>query len=211
MMPTHFDSQKEQGCQRREGLITSATRCAWVSNDEAYIRYHDTEWGVPLYDDRGLFELLILEGAQAGLSWLTILRKRAHYRAVFDDFDAVRIAAYDSGKIELLLQDAGIIRNRLKIRSAIINAQCTLQVQQQTGSFADFLWQFVGNVPLKNEWRSKTEVPVRTVQSDAMSQELKRRGFKFAGTTICYALMQAAGMVNDHTTDCFRHLELSRN
>ena len=173
-----------------------------------YQKYHDTEWGVPLHDDRRLFEFLILEGAQAGLSWITILRKRDNYRAAFDDFDAARIAAYDTNKIESLLQDAGIVRNRLKVQSAIINAQKFLDVQDEFGSFDQFIWQFVDGKTMQSNRRSLADIPSSTAESDAMSKELKRRGFKFVGTTICYAHMQATGMVNDHTTDCFRHGEL---
>jgi DNA-3-methyladenine glycosylase I len=183
-------------------------RCAWAGGDALYQRYHDTEWGVPLHDDQRLFEFLILEGAQAGLSWITILRKRDNYRAAFDDFDASRIAAYGSNKIESLLQDPGIVRNRLKIQSAIINAQKFLDVQDEFGSFDQFIWQFVDGRPIQNERRSMADIPSSTPESDAMSRELKRRGFKFVGSTICYAHMQATGMVNDHTTDCFRHEEL---
>ncbi len=184
------------------------SRCAWVNHDVLYRQYHDTEWGVPLHDDQRLFEFLILEGAQAGLSWLTILRKRDNYRAAFDDFDAARIARYGAGKIESLLQNSGIVRNRLKVEAVINNAQKFLDVQETAGSFDAFLWQFVDGKPRQNAWRSLSEVPASTAESDAMSKELKRRGFKFAGSTICYALMQATGMVNDHTTDCFRHAEL---
>jgi DNA-3-methyladenine glycosylase I len=183
-------------------------RCAWAGSDALYQSYHDTEWGVPLHDDRRLFEFLILEGAQAGLSWITILRKRDNYRAAFDDFDAARIAAYDTNKIESLLQDAGIVRNRLKIQSAVINAQRFLDVQDEFGSFDRFIWQFVDGKTMQNSRRSMGDIPASTAESDAMSKELKRRGFKFVGTTICYAHMQATGMVNDHTTDCFRHAEL---
>ena len=163
---------------------------------------------MPLFDDRRLFEFLILEGAQAGLSWITILRKRENYRAAFDDFDPVRIAAYDANKIESLLLDAGIVRNRLKVRSAIGNAQQFLRLQDEFGSFAKFIWQFVDGHPRQNMWHSLSDVPASTPESDTMSRELKRRGFKFVGTTICYALMQATGMVNDHTTNCFRHTQL---
>ncbi len=184
------------------------TRCAWVGDDTLYRRYHDLEWGVPVHDDRRLFEFLTLEGAQAGLSWLTILRKRDNYRAALDNFDAARIARYDAHKIESLLQDGGIVRNRLKVAATITNAQKFLEVQAEAGSFDAFLWQFVDGKPRQNAWRSLTEVPASTAESDAMSKELKRRGFKFVGSTICYALMQATGMVNDHTTDCFRHAEL---
>ncbi len=183
-------------------------RCAWAGDDALYRAYHDREWGVPLHDDRRLFEFLILEGAQAGLSWITILRKRENYRAAFDGFDAARIARYGKGKIESLLQDAGIVRNRLKLEAAIVNAQKFIEVQEEFGSFDAFLWQFVEGRPRQNAWRSLAEVPASTPASDAMSRELKRRGFKFAGTTICYALMQATGMVNDHTTNCFRYKEL---
>lgn len=183
-------------------------RCAWAGDDGLYRQYHDAEWGVPLHDDRRLFEFLILEGAQAGLSWITILRKRENYRAVFDDFDATRIAGYGANKIESLLQNAGIVRNRLKVQSAVINAQKFLDVQDESGSFDKFIWQFVGGKAKQNRRHSLADIPASTAESDAMSKELKRRGFKFAGSTICYALMQATGMVNDHTTDCFRHEEL---
>ena len=186
-------------------------RCAWAGDDALYQRYHDAEWGVPLHDDQRLFEFLILEGAQAGLSWITILRKRDNYRAAFDDFDAARIAAYDTNKIESLLQNAGIVRNRLKLQSAIINAQRFLDVQDEFGSFDQFIWQFVDGKTIQNSRRSMGDIPSSTPESDAMSRELKRRGFKFVGTTICYAHMQATGMVNDHTTDCFRHAELLKN
>ena len=183
-------------------------RCAWAGDDALYQEYHDHEWGVPLHDDQRLFEFLILEGAQAGLSWITILRKRENYRAAFDDFDPMRIARYDANKIESLLQDAGIVRNRLKVEATVINAQKFLDVQDEFGSFDRFIWQFTGGVPKQNEWRSLAEIPASTPESDAMSKELKRRGFKFAGSTICYAHMQATGMVNDHMTNCFRHAEL---
>jgi len=173
-----------------------------------YQSYHDTEWGVPLHDDQRLFEFLILEGAQAGLSWITILRKRDNYRAAFDDFDAARIAAYDANKIESLLSDAGIVRNRLKVQAAVINAQKFLEVQDEFGSFDRYIWQFVDGKARQNKWRSHADIPASTPASDAMSKELKRRGFKFVGSTICYAFMQATGMVNDHTTNCFRHAEL---
>jgi len=188
----------------------SRQRCAWAGGDTLYRQYHDTEWGVPLHDDRALFEFLILEGAQAGLSWITILRKRENYRAAFDGFDATRIAAYGANKIESLLQDAGIVRNRLKIAAAVSNAQKFLDVRDEFGSFDSFIWDFVDGNPKQNRWRSPAEVPASTPESDAMSKELKRRGFKFVGSTICYALMQATGMVNDHTTDCYRHKELNR-
>jgi DNA-3-methyladenine glycosylase I len=184
-------------------------RCAWAGSDALYQTYHDREWGVPLHDDRGLFEFLLLEGAQAGLSWITILRKRENYRAAFDNFDAARIARYGANKIESLLQDAGIVRNRLKLEAAVVNAQKFLEVQEESGSFDAFIWQFVGGKPVQNAWRSLADVPASTPESDAMSKELKRRGFKFVGTTICHALMQATGMVNDHTINCFRYAELN--
>jgi DNA-3-methyladenine glycosylase I len=185
-------------------------RCAWASDDALYRRYHDTEWGVPLHDDRRLFEFLILEGAQAGLSWLTILRKRENYRAAFDGFDANRVAAYGANKIESLLRDSGIVRNRLKIAAAVTNAQRFLDVQDEFGSFDKFIWQFVGGKPKPNNRREHGSIPSSTRESDAMSKELKKRGFKFVGTTICYAYMQAVGMVNDHTINCFRHSELDK-
>lgn len=184
------------------------TRCAWAGSDALYQQYHDTEWGVPVHDDQRLFEFLILEGAQAGLSWITILRKRENYRAAFDKFDATRIARYDANKIESLLQNTGIVRNRLKVQAAIINAQKFLEIQESHGSFAAFVWQFVGGKSRQNHWRCLAEVPASTVESDAMGKILKQRGFKFVGSTICYAFMQATGMVNDHTVNCFRHAEL---
>jgi len=186
----------------------NGARCVWAGGDALYQAYHDREWGVPLHDDRRLFEFLILEGAQAGLSWITILKKRENYRAALDGFDAACIARYGTDKIESLLQDAGIVRNRLKLEAVVVNARKFLEVQETFGSFDAFLWQFVGGRPRQNAWRSHAEVPASTLESDAMSKELKRRGFKFVGTTICYALMQATGMVNDHTTNCFRHKEL---
>ena len=185
-------------------------RCAWAGDLPIYQAYHDQEWGVPLHDDRALFEFLILEGAQAGLSWITILKKRDAYRATFDHFDAARIAQYDANKIESLLQNAGIVRNRLKIQAAVINAQKYLAVQQEFGSFDAFIWRFVGGATIQNKWRSMNELPSTSPASDAMSKELKRRGFKFIGSTICYAYMQATGMVNDHLTPCYRYTELCR-
>ena len=170
--------------------------------------YHDREWGVPLHDDRALFEFHILEGAQAGLSWETILKKRQNYPRAFHDFDAARIARYGEGDVGRLLADPGIVRNRMKIHSAIANAQKLLDVQQEFGSFDSYIWQFVGGRSIKNEFRSLSEIPSSTAQSDAMSKELRRRGFKFVGSTICYAFMQAVGMVNDHTIDCFRYHEV---
>jgi DNA-3-methyladenine glycosylase I len=185
------------------------TRCAWPKT-ELDIAYHDTEWGVPQHDDRRLFELLILEGAQAGLSWRTILKKRETYRAAFDGFDAARIARYDARKVQRLLADPGIVRNRLKIAATIRNAQAFLEVQKEFGSFDKYLWQFVGGKPLQNPRGSTKHPPSTTPESDAMSKALLKRGFKFVGSTICYALMQAVGMVNDHSLDCFRHKQVSR-
>lgn len=181
-------------------------RCHWASGDDAAMRaYHDGEWGVPLHDDTRLFEFLVLEGAQAGLSWSTVLNKREHYRAVFDQFDVTKVAHYDQAKVERLLADPGIIRNRLKVAAAINNAQRFLEVQQQFGSFDAYLWGFVDGQPLH---RQPGQVPARTEVSDALSRDLKRRGFKFVGSTICYAMMQAVGMVNDHSEQCFRHAQL---
>lgn len=182
--------------------------CTWANASPEYLAYHDTEWGVPVHDDRRLFEFLILEGAQAGLSWITILRKRAAYRAAFDRFDPRRVAAYDRRRIAALLQDAGIVRNRLKIESAVSNARAFLAVQGELGSFDAYIWSFVGGAPKQNRRRSLREIPARTPESDAMSKDLKRRGFRFVGSTICYAFMQACGLVNDHVTGCFRHAQL---
>ena len=185
------------------------TRCGWVSDDPLYLDYHDREWGVPLRDDDRLFELLLLEGAQAGLAWITILRKREGYRRAFDGFDAEKMAAYTDADRERLRLDAGIVRNRLKIDAAIGNARAYLELRRHEGGFAGFLWDFVGGEPVQNAYRELAELPAKTPISDAMSKELKRRGFKFVGSTICYAFMQAAGMVNDHTVDCFRHAEVA--
>ncbi|HAD04978.1 MAG: DNA-3-methyladenine glycosylase [Desulfuromonadales bacterium GWD2_61_12] len=186
-----------------------ARRCPWCGSDRLYRRYHDEEWGVPVHDDRHLFEMLILEGAQAGLSWLTILRKRDNYRRAFDDFALEAVARYDSGKIVALLADPGIVRNRLKIAAAIGNARVVLRLREKYGSLDAFLWQFVDFSPRQNAWATPGTVPVRTPESDAMSAALKKAGGKFVGSTICYAFMQAVGMVNDHTRDCFRHREIA--
>jgi DNA-3-methyladenine glycosylase I len=182
------------------------SRCPWPTTD-LYVAYHDREWGVPVRDDRELFQHLILDGAQAGLSWLTILNKRENYRAAFDRFDPEKIARYDARKVAALLADPGIVRNRLKVAAAITNARAFLAVQE-TGSFSELLWQFVGGRTIQNAWRTPAEVPARTRESDAMSRELTARGCKFVGSTICYAFMQAVGMVNDHLVSCFRHAEL---
>jgi DNA-3-methyladenine glycosylase I len=185
-------------------------RCVWCGNDPLSAAYHDNEWGVPAHDDRHLFEMLILEGAQAGLNWLTILRKRENYRKAFHGFDPKKIAAYTERDKKRLLADPGIVRNRLKIESAVKNARGVLAIRDEFGSLNAYLWRFVDNVPRQNAWRSLSEVPARTKQSDAMSKDLKRRGFSFVGSTICYAFMQAVGMVNDHVVGCFRHAEVKR-
>lgn len=180
-------------------------RCGWCGDVPLYVAYHDKEWGKPVHDDRKLFEMLTLEGAQAGLSWITILRKRENYRKAFDNFDAKTIAKYDSQKVKALLANEGIVRNKLKIHATIGNAKAFLAVQKEFGSFDTYLWQFVGGKPKKNTWRSLKDIPSKTTESDAMSKELKKRGFTFVGSTICYAFMQAVGMVNDHTVNCFLH------
>jgi DNA-3-methyladenine glycosylase I len=185
------------------------TRCSWANGD-LYIEYHDKEWGMPVHDDRHLFEMIILEGAQAGLSWITILKKRENYRRAFDHFDAKKISRYDSRKVAKLMADPGIVRNRLKINATIQNAKAFLAVQKEFGSFDEYIWQFVGGKPIENSWK-KGQVPAKTKESDAMSKDLLKRGFKFVGSTICYAFMQAVGMVNDHAVDCFRHGKFSRN
>ncbi len=184
------------------------TRCAWSQNDPLYIDYHDKEWGVPLHDDQKLFEFLVLEGMQAGLSWLTILRKRENFRKAFDNFDPLKVAEFDEGKVAELLTDKGIIRNRLKVTAAIQNARAFLTVQEQFGSFDAYIWRFVDGRPKLNVWKTLQDIPARTAESDAMSKDLSKRGFKFVGSTICYAHMQATGMVNDHTVDCFRYSQL---
>jgi DNA-3-methyladenine glycosylase I len=186
--------------------MTAKQRCAWASGDR-YIVYHDEEWGVPLHDDRALFEFLILEGAQAGLSWSTILNKRENYRKAFDRFEAKKVARYDERKVAALLENDGIVRNRLKVNAAVINARAFLAVQKEFGTFDAYIWSFTGGKTLQNRWKDK--VPASTEQSDAMSRDLRKRGFTFVGSTICYAFMQATGMVNDHSVNCFRHKELS--
>jgi DNA-3-methyladenine glycosylase I len=192
------------------GLLSAATlpRCAWCGSDPLYVAYHDQEWGVPLHDDTRLFEFLVLEGAQAGLSWLTILRKREHYRQAFGGFDVEQVAAYGEAECARLLGNPGIVRNRLKIESAIRNARAVLAIRETHGSLDRFFWQFVDGRPVQNCWRSQQEIPTSTPLSDRMSNELRRRGCNFVGSTICYAMMQAVGMVNDHLVDCFRHAQL---
>jgi DNA-3-methyladenine glycosylase I len=186
----------------------SIKRCPWGTSDPLYVEYHDKEWGVPVHDDRKLFEMLILEGAQAGLSWLTVLKKRENYRKAFDNFEAVKIAKYDKRKIEQLLKNEGIIRNKLKINAAVINAKAFLQVKEEFGSFDKYIWQFVGNKPIINKRKSMKEIPAKTKESDEMSKDLIKRGFKFVGSTICYAFMQAVGLVNDHTVDCWKYRKM---
>jgi DNA-3-methyladenine glycosylase I len=184
-------------------------RCSWCGSDPLYIAYHDQEWGLPVHDDRRLFEMLILEGAQAGLSWLTVLKKRDSYRRAFDQFDAEKVARYGSKDIQRLLQDPGIIRNRLKIESAIKNARGVLQIVDEFSSFASYLWRFVDGSPVVNTWHVLTDIPAHTPISDLLSKDLKKRGCNFVGSTICYSFMQAVGMVNDHLVDCFRHAEIT--
>ena len=190
--------------------MPNVTRCRWAATDLS-IPYHDTEWGVPLHDDQRLFEFLILEGAQAGLSWETILKKRDTYRAAFDDFDPARVARYTTRKVEKLLADPGIVRNRLKVESAVSNAKAFLEVQKEHGSFDAYVWRFVDGKPRVNTWNALGQVPASTSQSDAMSKDLKKRGFRFVGSTICYAFMQATGMVNDHATNCFRYRQVAKS
>lgn len=185
--------------------MTSQDRCPWAGSDPLYIHYHDHEWGVPLHDERRLFEMLVLEGAQAGLSWITILRKREHYREAFDGFDPARVARYSEARVERLLRNPGIVRNRLKVESAVTNARAFLAVQEAFGSFNAYVWRFVNGQPLTNAWTSIGQLPARTSESDAMSRDLRQRGFRFVGPTICYAHMQATGMVNDHLVSCFRY------
>lgn len=189
--------------------MSDKTRCIWVSDDPIYIHYHDNEWGVPLFDDRLLFEFLNLEGAQAGLSWITVLKKRENYRKLFDHFDPVKIAKYNAKKIETLLQNPGIIRNRLKVEATISNAKAYLNLLEEWDSFSEYIWHFVEGKPIQNHWKQGKKIPATTRISDNMSKELKKKGFKFVGSTICYAFMQAVGMVNDHTVDCFRYLPLN--
>jgi len=190
-------------------METKTNRCGWCGDDPLYVAYHDEEWGVPVYDDRTLFEFLILEGAQAGLSWSTILKKRAGYREAFDGFDPAKVARYDDRKTAELLANPGIVRNRLKVASAVSNAQAFLEVQEEKGSFSDYIWSFVDGRPIQNSWRSLAEIPGKTPLAEEISKDLKKRGFRFVGPTIVYAHMQATGMVNDHLVDCFRHHEVA--
>lgn len=190
-------------------MVTRKNRCLWSSSDPLYIRYHDREWGVPLHNDRKLFEFLILEGMQAGLSWLTILKKRENFRKAFSNFNPKKVARFDSLKVRRLLKDKSIVRNKLKIKAAIQNAKAFLQIQKEFGSFNKYIWRFVGGEPRKNRWKSLKDIPAKTKESDTMSEDLKKRGFQFVGSTICYAHMQATGMVNDHLVSCFRYKEVS--
>jgi DNA-3-methyladenine glycosylase I len=194
----------------KEAALAKKKRCAWSGTEPVYVAYHDEEWGVPVHEDRLLFEFLVLEGAQAGLSWITILRKRAAYRLAFDRFDPRKVARYDKRKVAALLADAGIVRNKAKIESAIKNARAFLEVQAEFGSFDAYQWRFVEGRPVQNGWRAMREIPARNAQSDAMSKDLKSRGFSFVGSTIVYAHMQAVGMVNDHVVECFRHREVAK-
>jgi DNA-3-methyladenine glycosylase I len=207
-MPTKAKSSAARPKRQRPSpdpiIADSRPRCAWATSDPLYVRYHDEEWGVPSHDDRHLFEMIILEGAQAGLSWITILRKRENYRKAFGRFDAKKIARYDARKVKQLLADEGIVRNKLKIESTIGNARAFLEIQKELGSFDRFVWSFVGNTPIVPRRRSLKEIPPRTAASDAMSKALAQRGFRFVGSTICYAFMQACGLVNDHVATCFR-------
>jgi DNA-3-methyladenine glycosylase I len=217
------------GCGRRSGILGGVTRtssdplrdrrraadartprCAWCGTDSLYVRYHDEEWGVPVHDERRHFEFLILEGAQAGLSWITILRKREHYREAFAGFDPARVARFGEREVARLLKNPGIVRNRLKIESAVKNARAFLQVQDEFDGFDNYVWRFVGGKPMRNRWTQMKQIPARTAESDALSKDLKKRGFSFVGSTIIYAHMQAVGMVNDHVTSCFRHRQLTR-
>lgn len=192
-----------------EGKPAMKKRCPWCGDEPLYVRYHDSEWGVPLHDDRRLFEFLVLEGAQAGLSWLTVLKKRSGYRRAFDGFDPQRVAGYGTGDLEALLANPAIVRNRLKIGSAVRNARVVLEIQREFGSFDAYLWRFVGGRPKQNRWKTLGEVPAETRESRALSKDLARRGCSFVGPTICYAFMQAVGMANDHLVDCFRHARLA--
>ena len=185
-------------------------RCSWCGSDPLYVAYHDEDWGVPVHEDQLLFEMLILEGAQAGLSWLTILKKREHYRQAFHGFDIAKVASYSNQEIDRLMQDPGIVRNRLKIEAAVKNARGVLQIRQEFKTFADYLWRFVDGQPITNAWQDTSAVPANTKISDQLSQDLKQRGFSFVGSTICYAFMQSIGMVNDHIIDCFRYQQIKQ-
>jgi len=212
---SHYHMSMKRSAERGRAGPTSRevkllVRCPWCLGSEAYVRYHDEEWGIPVHDDRLLFEFLILEGAQAGLSWSTILNKRENYRRAFAGFDPGKVARFGAGDVKRLVSDAGIVRNRLKIESAIDNARACLEVKEEFGAFDAYLWRFVGGRPLQHRYRDMKQVPATTEESDAMSKDLKQRGFRFVGSTICYAFMQAVGMVNDHLVGCFRHTLVAR-
>ena len=207
-IPKRRDSKAGSAVGRSRRLHLMKKRCDWATEDELYIEYHDREWGVPVHDDQRLLEFFILEGTQAGLSWITILKKRENYRLALDGFDAGRIARYKASKIKSLLKDPGIVRNRLKLEATVANAKAFLKVQSEFSSFDNYIWQFVGGKPIRNSWKSVAEIPDKSDESESMSKDLKKRGFKFVGPTICYAFMQATGMVNDHTIDCFRYREI---
>ena len=194
---------------RNELVMNEIRRCNWSVSDPIYIKYHDKEWGVPVHNDRKLFEMIVLDGAQAGLSWLTILKKRKNYRKAFDNFDPKKVAKYDKRKIAQLLKNEGIVRNKLKVESAVTNAKAFLKVKEEFKTFDNYIWKFVGGKTKVNSWKTLKDIPATTNESDAMSKDLKERGFKFVGSTICYAFMQAAGLVNDHTVDCFRYKGLT--
>ncbi|WP_410006872.1 DNA-3-methyladenine glycosylase I [Aequorivita nionensis] len=189
-------------------MSSEKVRCGWCGTDPLYVKYHDEEWGVPVKDDKTLFEFLILETFQAGLSWITILRKRENFRKAFDNFDYKKIAKYDQSKIDSLLQNEGIIRNKLKVHAAVTNAKLFMEIQKEFGSFSNYIWEFVNHKPIKNTWKTHTDAPATTAMSDALSKDLKKRGFKFVGSTVVYAHMQATGMVNDHIENCFRYHEV---
>ncbi len=209
LIPSTSDFYNDHVAKGIEMEIEYKERCPWCGEDPLYMAYHDREWGVPVYDDDKMFEFLILEGAQAGLSWITILRRRESYREAFDGFDPEIVACYEKEKIQALMNDSGIIRNRRKIESAVRNAQAFLAVQQEFGSFDHYIWRFVGGSPIQNSWKTIGEIPVITKEAEFLSRDLKKRGFSFVGPTICYAHMQATGMVNDHLTNCFRYHEVA--
>lgn len=189
-------------------MISEKVRCSWCGSDPLYVKYHDEEWGVPVKDDQTMFEFLLLETFQAGLSWITILRKRENFRKAFDNFDYKKIAKYNQSKIDALLQDEGIIRNKLKVNSAVTNAKAFMEIQKEFGSFSKYIWKFVNDKPIKNVWKTHKDAPAKSPESDALSKDLKKRGFKFVGSTVVYAHMQATGMVNDHINSCFRYHEV---
>lgn len=205
---SHFHDNPQVSYTCKIKIDIMKIRCPWAEKDPLLKKYHDREWGIPIHNDRLLFEFLVLEGAQAGLNWITVLKKRGNYREVFDNFDPARVASYDNAKIEKLMNNPGIIRNRRKITSTVANAKAILAIQEEYGSFDSYIWQFVGGKPIQNEWENIEKLPAFTPESKKMSKDLKKRGFKFVGPTTCYAFMQAVGMVNDHILNCFRHSEI---